>query len=279
MFDPSQANQYDKIVKENIEIFLPALIQKVLGIRMSSSEDLTDTVQYTIERKPDVLKRVQDEQQDEFILHLEFQSVDDPRMLKRMLLYRALLYEKYELSVRQYVVYMGDESPVMPTHLQQDGLRFSYGLVPLSRLPISVFLTSDQPQEIVMAILSNFGNTAVPDAVRQIIDKIRQTSASPLAFNRHIRQLRILANLRKLTPQIDLIMEGLMSFFKEEEDVLYVRGERKGKEEGKLEGKQEGKQEAVRDLLRKTDFTADRVAEILEVPLEQVLTIQAELKA
>lgn len=82
-----------KIVRENLTIFLSALIQKVIGIRVLSSEDLTDSLQYTIERKPDVLKRVWDDQHDVFVLHLEFQSADDDRMLKRMLLYRALLYE------------------------------------------------------------------------------------------------------------------------------------------------------------------------------------------
>ncbi len=73
-------------------------------------------------------------------------------------------------------------------------------------------------------------------------------------------------------------MEGLMSFFKEEEDVLYVRGERKGKEEGKQEGKQEGKEEAARDLLQKTNLSAQVIADILALPLQQVLTLQASLK-
>ncbi len=141
MSDPSQANQYDKIVKENIEVFLPAFIQKVLGIQMLFFEDLPGDIQYTLERKPDVLKRVRNEQLDEFILHLEFQAADDPRMLKRMLFYRGMLYEKYGLPVSQYVVYMGAASPVMPTQLQQDRLQFSYPLLIINELPIDIFLT------------------------------------------------------------------------------------------------------------------------------------------
>lgn len=163
----------------------------------------------------------------------------------------------------------------MLTELREERLQFSYLLLNLSQLPMRVFLESKQPQEIVMAILADFGSVSAPDAIRQIIQKVVETSSGPLAFNRYIRQLRILANLRKLTPQIDLIMEGLMSFFKEEEDVLYVRGERKGERKGE----EARMQEDIRNLLRKTDFTAERVAEILEVSLEQVLAIQAELKA
>jgi hypothetical protein len=53
-----QANQYDKIFKENIEAVIPGLMQNILGITAISSEELPDDIQHTKERRPDFLKKV-----------------------------------------------------------------------------------------------------------------------------------------------------------------------------------------------------------------------------
>ena len=72
-----QGSQYDriggpKIFKENIEAVIPALMRKVLGINAVQSEDLPDDLQHTKERKPDVLKKITDEQGETFVLQSEF---------------------------------------------------------------------------------------------------------------------------------------------------------------------------------------------------------------
>jgi hypothetical protein len=56
----NQANQYDKIFKENIEAVIPSLMQNILGINAVLSEELPDDIQHTKERKPDVLKKITD---------------------------------------------------------------------------------------------------------------------------------------------------------------------------------------------------------------------------
>ena len=65
-----QANQYDKIFKENIEAVIPSLMQNVLSINADLIEDLPNDIQHTIERKPDVLKKITDQDGSVFILHL-----------------------------------------------------------------------------------------------------------------------------------------------------------------------------------------------------------------
>jgi len=52
-----QVNQYDKVLKENIEAALPGLIRNVLNIHVVHTEELPDDIQHTKERKPDVLKK------------------------------------------------------------------------------------------------------------------------------------------------------------------------------------------------------------------------------
>lgn len=52
-----QVNQYDKAIKENLEITLPLIIKEVLRLEIVESEELPDDIQHTKERKPDLLKR------------------------------------------------------------------------------------------------------------------------------------------------------------------------------------------------------------------------------
>ena len=93
-------NVYDRIFKENIEPLIPFLFKKVLGIYDADhTEELKDKLQVTIEQETDYIRKVvHDQAWHDYILHIEFQVADDPVMAKRMLLYYALLYHKYNLG-------------------------------------------------------------------------------------------------------------------------------------------------------------------------------------
>jgi len=100
-----QASQYDKIIKENLEVTLPVIIRELLGLDIVKSEELPDDIQHTKERKPDSLKKVTDSAGKTFILHLEFQIKDEKEMVYRMAEYSIMLLRKYRLPVQQYVVF------------------------------------------------------------------------------------------------------------------------------------------------------------------------------
>ena len=111
---------FDKILKENIEaVFLP-LVEKMLGISIKETFELKDKIQITIEREPDYLKMVIDQNGKKWILHLEFQTTNDPKMLYRMAEYKAILQRKYGIPVRQVVIYLGSEKPKMRTQLSEE---------------------------------------------------------------------------------------------------------------------------------------------------------------
>lgn len=75
------ANQYDKILHENIEAALPGLIKHILHINAAESEEVPDDVQHTKERKPDLLKKIKDDKGNHFVLHIEFQTKNDADMV------------------------------------------------------------------------------------------------------------------------------------------------------------------------------------------------------
>ncbi|MEJ2881934.1 hypothetical protein [Pedobacter sp. GR22-6] len=53
-----QTNQYDKLLKENLEQTMPVIIRDVLHLDIVYSEEIPDDIQHTKERKPDALKKV-----------------------------------------------------------------------------------------------------------------------------------------------------------------------------------------------------------------------------
>jgi len=147
---------YDKILKENIaQIFLP-LLEKFTGIKIAKSEELKDKVQRTLEREPDFLRKVEDHNGSRYIIQLEFQSSDDSNMVYRMAEYKALLQRKYQIPVKQFVIYLGQKKPKMRTELQRDEQIIGFSLHNVHEIEPQTLTQSNIPEELILTILSNF---------------------------------------------------------------------------------------------------------------------------
>lgn len=257
MLPRRQTNQYDKIFRENIEAALPSLMKNLLGIEAVEMEELPDDIQHTKERKPDFLKRITNTQGEIFVLQIEFQVVDEPTMIYRMLDYYAMLTRKYLLPIEQYVIFLGQKKPQMPSQLEQKTLSYHYNLINIAAIDYRVFVNSIKPEEILLGILANFAQQEPQEVIRQIIRRIEETANGDFALKRYRQQLRVLSQLRQLEILTDTIMLTVSEFFKEEKDPLYMRGIKKGEEVAQ--------QEVVRNLLRNTDFSSSKIAQIVGV--------------
>jgi hypothetical protein len=251
-----QVNQYDKILKENIEAALPGLIKNLLDIQAVHTEELPDDIQHTRERKPDVLKKVTDKNGETFILHIEFQVKDELEMVYRMAEYYIMLLRQYQLRVQQYIFFIGAGNPTMTDHIRSEPMNFKYRLIALSAVDYRLLLRSDNPEEKMLAILANFGRGDPGQIVEKIVSQVITTSEGDFSKLRHIRQLRILAQLRKLAPESLQIMDSIANYLSEENDILYRRGEIKGMEKGI----EKGKKTFVKNLLLNTNFTIAKIA-------------------
>ncbi len=195
-------NEYDKIFKENIEAVILPIANKLLGIYADQLEEIPDDLQVTLERKPDFTKKAVDKQGKPFILHLEFQVDDEKHMVFRMQTYKALLQEKYPLPVEQFVIYLGSTSPKMKSRLADTvaGEKTNYGfsLVNIRKFSYRTLLASDIPEEITLAILSDFRNEDPSEVVKQVLGQLTKASTSKRMLQRYVRQLTVLAQLRNL---------------------------------------------------------------------------------
>jgi len=265
-----QVNQYDKIFRENIEAALPGLIRNLLNIHPVYTEELPDDIQHTKERKPDVLKKVTDKNGETFVLHVEFQVEDEPEMVFRMAEYYIMLLRKYKLPVRQYVIYIGLGSPAMVDYFRSEPMNFKYQLIALSAIDYHLLLRSDNPEEKMLAILANLGNGNSGPIIENIVNQVITSSKGDFSKLRHIRQLRILAQLRNLGPESLQFMDSIAKYITKEKDIFYQLGERDGMEKGK--------ETFVKNLLLNTDFTVAKIADLSNVTEAFVEKVKKTLK-
>lgn len=264
-----EGNQYDKIVKENIESIIPALMNSVLGFKVKESVVIKEKLQQTKEKEADALRIITDPNGLKFILHLEFQVDDYHKMIYRMIDYWGLLKSKYNLPVYQYVIFIGEGESKMVNLIEENGNRFNFTKINITQYDYHRFLNSDNPEEVILAILSNFGGETPEKAINQIILRLEETITDQRTFQKYLRQLRVLSKLRKLDLKLDDMIQNMAKYIDAENDYLYIRGQKEARESEQTK--------FVKNLLAKVNLTIEQIADIAGVSVEFVNNIKQKL--
>ncbi len=265
-----QSAQYDKIFKENIEAVISSIMENVLKITAVSVEELPDDIQHTKERKPDVLKKVIDTKGETFVLQIEFQVANDDEMVYRMHEYKAMLIRKYHLPIYQYVIFLGKGQPKMATHLINIGLTFEYNLLAINSIDYKIFLKSNQPEEIVLSVLANFDKETPENALRHIISRLEETTGGDLTLKRYFKQLRILAQLRKLEQKLkNIVMDSIAKYIDEKKDVAFLLGLDKGQQTEQIK--------VITNLIQKLNLPFEQIADIAGTTVDFVKSVHRQL--
>ena len=236
---------FDKILKENVEaVFLP-MAEDLLGISIKKTFEVKDKVQTTVEREPDFLKRVIDQDRKEFILQLEFQTTSDPKMIYRMVEYRGILQRKYEIPVRQVVIYLGQDKPTMRTELSKEEQITGFELYNIRDFPLRSTLDSKIPEGIILSILMDYEKSDTGKVIEEIIYKLQKASKSESELNKSLKQLVVLSRLRKLEGKIKQKVNDMPITYDIKTDGLYNQGIREGVQEGLQRGIQKGREEGM----------------------------------
>jgi predicted transposase YdaD len=244
------ANQYDKIFKENLDPLIPHLLEVVLGIDVFGLklETMKDKLQKTIEREADFFKRVVHEDSSrDYCIHIEIQAQDED-MRMRMLVYYALFYQKFGIPLKQIVIYVGKEPArlVKRNKVKIEGLGHQFMVIDLRSVPKAVFLQSNKPECVMLALLANFGKDKPENVIRQILENIGQLEKSKNALLKYQQQLMVLSRLRDLTETTAKVIETMDFHFEVEKDSLFIRGMEKGQEAGIEKGIDLGAEKAIK---------------------------------
>jgi hypothetical protein len=260
------ANDYDKILKENIAALLLPLTEKYLGIRIKGSRELKDKLQTTIEKEPDFIRIVSTDTDEEFILHIEFQTGDEEGMIYRMQEYYGLLRRKHQIPVKQFVIYLGAKASKMQTQLAAQEVFTGFNLRSLRDYSYESLLDSQIPEEIILAILSDFNKQEPTEIIRQILEKLKGIGTDEITLRKYIRQLAILARLRNLTKETQKQIQDMGLTYNVTEDYLYQEGQ-KSREKA-----------MIVKMLKDRTLSVEKIAEIAEVAVDYVKQVEKELK-
>jgi predicted transposase/invertase (TIGR01784 family) len=274
-----QHQDYDKLFKENFQRLSQRLLHSFLGLDIASLQSVSTTLPRTIERRADfvALGKHPASQQEE-IFHLEFQSQVHPKMNKRGLLYYSLLYDKYELPINQYVIYLGNGNWTAPTTLEHASLNYKYQVIKLNEIDYTLFVASNDPEEIIFSILANFQGEDKEAVIAKIIKALENKSKNQKKLQKYIQQLEILANLRNLQPLIIKHISTMSIYFDIEKDLRYQQGEERGIEKGIQKGIEKSNRLFVESLLQNTDFDDAKIALLVGVTADYVMAMRAEMK-
>ena len=229
------ANIYDRIFKENIDELLPHLLREILGWEVPKLEDLKDKLQVTLEREVDIFKKVihDDHPEKDHGLHCEIQG-QDMDMRARELLYYGMFHHRYKLPLRQIVIYIGEEPAhhIMNNILELEGIRLEFTVIDLHSIPKDVFLQSNKPECVLLALLADYGQDKPEKVVRQILHNLTNLVGNKTTLRKYQKQLLVLSRLRNLTAITTNIINTMPIHFDIETDVLYREGTEKGVEKG-----------------------------------------------
>ena len=254
------ANDYDKILKENIEAIFPSLSKNYLGIEIAQSEPLKDKLQDTLEREADFLQKVTTTQGEQLIVHLEFQSTDDASMIKRMKLYEALLDRKYDLPIKQFVIYLGRKTPQMRTQVESSKIYKGFQLINLQTLDYEPLLNSKIPEEVILAILSNFESREAGQLLTQIIERLTKLIDNPATLQKYTYHLVTLARLRNLTQVTKQTLNNMAITYDIKKDAFYQEGIKQNMREIVSNMKKAGF--STEDIIKATGLTKEQIDKI-----------------
>jgi len=278
-------------------------MEKYLNLKIVASEVLEAKLQSTIERETDFLRIVRTDKGEEFILHIEFQSNNETNMVYRMKEYNAIIQRRHKLAIRHYVIYLGPGKVTMQTQLEKKHVFRQFEVLSLNQLNFDEMLQSQIPEEIILAILSDFKGIDPEKIIRLIVEKLKKYSKDDAELKKFTEQLSVLSNLRTLEKETIKIIEDMPITFNIEESYSYRLGRAKGIEEERKKTEEERrraeaerrkteaerrKTEAERrraDAERRTfiiimldeGFSVEQIAKRSNIPPEIIVEIQQEL--
>ncbi len=280
--DNKKGNIYDRIFKENAhELFLP-LVEKKLEITIISYEAIPEKIQKTTEREADFLYKVKTKKDKIFLLHVEFQNKNDPKMLRRMSEYHGLFHRKYDLPIHHVVIYLGKRKPTMRNRMKEEELFRGFDLISVYDMDPKEFLSSQVPSVIMLALLTKFEVEKTETILRFLLSNIKKHAKQEKDLKKYLEQLLILSRIRNLEKITEKIIDDMPITYDVEKDGLYKKGLLKGIERGEKRGEKRGALKGFEQTLLaikclKVGKTIQETAILTELTQKKVREIKKEI--
>ena len=231
----------DTISKDILKTIIQDISLYILKLDVQKLELLDMEFERVESRRADIVAKIN----DVFLLHLEIQNDNDYTMQYRMLRYWVdISLLKMKLPIKQYVIYIGKEKLYMKNEINTPNLNYTYNIIDMREIDCRYFLTQDNPDALILAILCDFKGKNPSDIIKFIIDKLVEYTKDDLqAFRKYMLMLEELSGNRDLKSLVK--EQEMLSDIKYEDLPSYEIGWEKGMEEGVQQGMQQGMEEGV----------------------------------
>jgi len=170
--------QFDKTVRESFDGIIRKSRALPFGFNYRVIENIDSlNMVKTQERRLDFVKVVDDPSGRRIVLHIEFQTKDAKDMVIRMQDYRAAIQNKYQLPVKQIVVYLGARPSKMKHRIRDlipgDYIDYHFELFEIRNFDAAQLLASDIPEEVVLATLAAPGKPPPHQIIVKILNRLK----------------------------------------------------------------------------------------------------------
>jgi len=236
----------DIVSKEIIKSILKELAHTLFGLNINNIELVDEEFERVEARRADIVALADKEK----VLHIEIQSSYDKLMPIRMLRYYADIKSRFlNYPIYQYVVYLGKGN--LKNSLNDVGIKYSYNLIDMKKIDCEVFLNSNKPEDLVLAILCDFKNKNPKNVVKYIIDRLISITDEN-GFKKFMLVLEEFSELRDLKEVVKESEMFITNKVKFEDLPSYEIGMEKGFEKGMEKGMEKGIEKGVVALFKVT---------------------------
>jgi hypothetical protein len=170
------SGKFDKILKENIKPIEIPLLRKLLGIDTSQLVPYDAKMQITFEREMDHIRIVKHKNNKlDYGLQLEFHTSNED-LRKRNLVHYSFFHHNTGLRLKQVIIYIGRDKATLikRNHLRHKDLQHRFKVIILEEVPKDMFIDSDIPEEVIIAILCDYGNDSREEVAQKILSRLSQ---------------------------------------------------------------------------------------------------------
>ena len=193
------------------------------------------------DRRADLVVKLREKGEEPFLLHIEIQNDNDPKMPVRMMRYLTDVLLAYPgLPIHQYLIYIGAEKLTMSDRFEGFDTHHRYGLVDMRAVDCEYLIKKDTPEALILAILCDFKDRDPQEVVDYIYTRLQELVGDNTKRLREcIAMLHILSVNRDLKKEIKEA-EKMLTQIDMTRIPSYQLGMEKGLEEGMEKGRLEG---------------------------------------
>ena len=188
--------------------------------------------------------------------------------------------------------YIGEKGEAkMPTEIKHENLDFKFHLINIAEISYKKFIDSDQPEDLLIAILCDFEGESPSAIISTILKRLQALAADELCLGKYLKQLEVLSKLRNLQEETIKNINTMAITYDIRTDLRYLQGKEeskeewmeKGKEESKDEwmekGKEEEKNVMISEMINTTpSMPLEQIAKIARVSIDYVRQIYNKIK-